>query len=166
MNRHTLKRLKCNVEKSVSQAEGQILSILIDNFVLLFDHQEGKNKTQDNFDSELFVIYFCICIISRLPDIWNSQKSKNCRVLVISNILHLTATSVPSHLYGLHKPCLEYPFFSHLCHICASVPNLQSLLFYTFGNHTCSFTSIITLVFLVCLLYFFWKCLTFLTNFH
>ena len=44
------------MEKSVSHAGGQALSILIGNLVLLHDHLEGSNKIQHNFKNELFVV--------------------------------------------------------------------------------------------------------------
>ena len=57
VNRHTLKKkIKQSVEKSVSQAGGKDLEILIGNLVLLHDHLEGQNKIQDHYKSELFVM--------------------------------------------------------------------------------------------------------------
>ena len=56
VNRHTLKRIKQSVEKSVSQAGGKDLAIPIGNLVLLHDHPEGQNKIQDHYKRELFVI--------------------------------------------------------------------------------------------------------------
>ena len=55
-NRHALKRIKQSVEKSVSWAGGKDLKIPIGNLVLLCDHPEGRNKIQDHYKSELFVI--------------------------------------------------------------------------------------------------------------
>ena len=43
-----------SAEKSVSQAGGKALSILIGNLVLLCDHPKGQNKIQDNYKNELF----------------------------------------------------------------------------------------------------------------
>ena len=56
VNRHTLKRIKQSAEKSVSQAGGKGLEILIGNLVLLHDHLEGQNKIQDHYKSKLFVM--------------------------------------------------------------------------------------------------------------
>ena len=55
-NRQALKRMRMSAEKSVSQAGGKALSILIGNLVLLSDHPEGRNKIQDNYKNELFVV--------------------------------------------------------------------------------------------------------------
>ena len=55
-NRQALKRFKASAEKSVSQAEGKALKILIGNLMLLCDHPEGCNKIQDNYKNELFVV--------------------------------------------------------------------------------------------------------------
>ena len=51
-----LKRMKLSAEKSVSRAGGKALSIPIGNLVLLRDHPEGRNKIQDNYKNELFVM--------------------------------------------------------------------------------------------------------------
>ena len=56
MNQCALKRIKQSVEKSVSRAGGKDLTIPIGNLVLLHDHTEGRNKIQDNYKSELFII--------------------------------------------------------------------------------------------------------------
>ena len=55
-NRQALKRMKMSAEKSVSQAGGKALSILIGNLVLLCVHPKGCNKIQDNYKNELFVM--------------------------------------------------------------------------------------------------------------
>ena len=55
-NGWALKRIKISAEKSVSWAGGKALSIPIGNLVLLHDHPEGKNKIQDNYKNELFVM--------------------------------------------------------------------------------------------------------------
>ena len=55
-NRYALKRIKQSVEKSVSQARGKDLKILIGNLVLLCDDLEGRNKIQDHYKSKLFVM--------------------------------------------------------------------------------------------------------------
>ena len=55
-NRHALKRIKQSVEKSVSRARGKDLEIPMGNLVLLCDHPEGRNKIQDHYKSELYVI--------------------------------------------------------------------------------------------------------------
>ena len=55
-NRHALKRIKQSVEKSVSRARGKDLKIPMGNLVLLHDHPEGRNKIQDHYKSELYVI--------------------------------------------------------------------------------------------------------------
>ena len=55
-NRWSLKRMKISVEKSVSQAGGKALDIPIGNLVLLCDHPKGRNKIQDNYKNELFVM--------------------------------------------------------------------------------------------------------------
>ena len=54
--RHALKRIKQSVEKSVSQARGKDLKIPMGNLVLLRDHPEGRNKIQDHYKSELYVM--------------------------------------------------------------------------------------------------------------
>ena len=56
VNRWALKRMKMSAEKSVSRAGGKALSIPIGNLVLLCDHPEGRNKIQDNYKDELFVV--------------------------------------------------------------------------------------------------------------
>ena len=56
VNRHALKRIKQSVEKSVAQAGGKDLKILIGNLVLLHGHPEGQNKIQGHYKSELFVM--------------------------------------------------------------------------------------------------------------
>ena len=53
-NRGALKRIKQSAEKSVSWEGGKALEIQIGNLVLLHDHQEGQNKIQDHYKSELF----------------------------------------------------------------------------------------------------------------
>ena len=55
-NRQALKRIRQSVEKSVSWAEGKDFEISIGNLVLLCDHPEGRNKIQDHYKSELYVI--------------------------------------------------------------------------------------------------------------
>ena len=55
-NRWALKRMKLSAEKSVSQAGGKALSIPIGNLVLLHDHPKGRNKIQDSYKNELFVV--------------------------------------------------------------------------------------------------------------
>ena len=56
VNRHALKRIKQSAEKSVSRARGKDLEIPMGNLVLLRDHPEGRNKIQDHYKSELYVI--------------------------------------------------------------------------------------------------------------
>ena len=56
VNRWALKRMKMSAEKSVSQAGGKALNIPIGNLVLLCDHPKGRNKIQDNYKNELFVM--------------------------------------------------------------------------------------------------------------
>ena len=48
--------MKMSAEKSVSRAGGKALNILIGNLVLLLDHPQGRNKIQDNYKNELFVM--------------------------------------------------------------------------------------------------------------
>ena len=55
-NRRELKRMKVSAEKSVSWAGRKVLEIPVDNLVLLCDHQEGCDKIQDIYKSELFVV--------------------------------------------------------------------------------------------------------------
>ena len=55
-NRWALKRMKMSAEKSVSRAGGKALNIPIGNLMLLHDHPEGRNKIQDNYKNELFVM--------------------------------------------------------------------------------------------------------------
>ena len=55
-NRRALKRIKQSVEKSVSRARGKDLEIPMGNLVLLRDHPEGRNKIQDHYKSELYVV--------------------------------------------------------------------------------------------------------------
>ena len=55
-NRWALKRMKMSAEKSVSRAGGKALNIPIGNLVLLSDHPKGRNKIQDNYKKELFVM--------------------------------------------------------------------------------------------------------------
>ena len=50
-NGHALKGIKLSAEKSVSQAGGKDLDL-----VLLHDHPEGQNKIQDHYKSKLFVM--------------------------------------------------------------------------------------------------------------
>ena len=44
------------MEKSVSWAGGKDLTIPIGNLVLLCDHLEGRNKIQNNYKRELFIV--------------------------------------------------------------------------------------------------------------
>ena len=55
-NRHTLKRIKQSAEKSVFRAGGKDLEIPMGNLVLFRDHPEGRNKIQDHYKSELYVM--------------------------------------------------------------------------------------------------------------
>ena len=55
-NRHALKRIKQSAEKSVSPARGKDLKIPMGNLVLLRNHPEGRNKIQDHYKSELYVV--------------------------------------------------------------------------------------------------------------
>ena len=48
--------MKKSAEKSVSWAGGKALTIPIGNLVLLHDHPEVRNKIQDNYKNELFVM--------------------------------------------------------------------------------------------------------------
>ena len=48
--------MKLSAEKSVSRAGGKALRIPRGNLVLLHDHPEGRNKIQDNYKNELFVV--------------------------------------------------------------------------------------------------------------
>ena len=48
--------MKMSAEKSVSWAGGKAHNILIGNLVLLHDHPKGRNKIQDNYKNELFVM--------------------------------------------------------------------------------------------------------------
>ena len=48
--------MKMSAEKSVSRAGGKALNIPIGNLMLLHDHPEGRNKIQDNYKNELFVM--------------------------------------------------------------------------------------------------------------
>ena len=48
--------MKIIAEKSVSQAGGKALNIPIGNLLLLHDHPKGRNKIQDNYKNELFVM--------------------------------------------------------------------------------------------------------------
>ena len=48
--------MKLSAEKSLSWAGGKALRIPIGNLVLLRDHPEGRNKIQDNYKNELFVV--------------------------------------------------------------------------------------------------------------
>ena len=56
VNRRALKRIKTSAETSVSWAGGKALNIPIGNLVLLSDHPKGRNKIQDNYKNEPFVI--------------------------------------------------------------------------------------------------------------
>ena len=51
-----MKRIKQSAEKSVSRARGKDLEIPMGNLVLLCDHPEGRNKIQDHYKSELYVV--------------------------------------------------------------------------------------------------------------
>ena len=55
-NRWALKHIKQSAKKSQIRTSGKSLQIPIGNLVLLRDHPEGRNKIQDNYKSELFVI--------------------------------------------------------------------------------------------------------------
>ena len=55
-NRWELKHIKQNAKKSQIRTGGKSLQIPIGNLVLLRDHPEGRNKIQDNYKSELFVV--------------------------------------------------------------------------------------------------------------
>ena len=51
-----MKRIKQSAEKSVSRARDKDLEIPMGNLVLLRDHPEGRNKIQDHYKSELYVV--------------------------------------------------------------------------------------------------------------
>ena len=55
-NRWALKHSKQSAKKSQIRTDGKSLQIPIGNLVLLRDHPKGRNKIQDNYKSELFVI--------------------------------------------------------------------------------------------------------------
>ena len=55
-NRWALKHIKQSAKKSQIRTGGKSLQIPIGNLVLLRDHPEGRNKIQDNYKSEPFVI--------------------------------------------------------------------------------------------------------------
>ena len=55
-NRHALKHIKQSTKKTASQLGGSALDILKGNLVLSWDNPKDRNKIQDNYKSELFVI--------------------------------------------------------------------------------------------------------------
>ena len=56
-NRWALKNIKQTAKKTVLHERRSPLAIPKDNLVLLRDHPEGRHKIQDNYKSELFVVY-------------------------------------------------------------------------------------------------------------
>ena len=55
-NRQLLKHVKQSVKKSQIRTGGKSLQIPRGNLVQLRDHPKGRNKIQDNYKSEIFVI--------------------------------------------------------------------------------------------------------------
>ena len=55
-NRQALKHIKQSAKKSQIRTGGKSLQIPVGNLVLLRDHPEGRNKIQDNYKSDPFVI--------------------------------------------------------------------------------------------------------------
>ena len=55
-NRQALKHIKQSAKKNQFRIGGKTLHIQVGNLVLLRDHPEGCNKTQDNYKSELFIV--------------------------------------------------------------------------------------------------------------
>ena len=129
VNRCALKRIKQSVEKSVSQAGGKALEILIGNLVLLHDHPEGWNKIQDHYKSKLFVmeskhwdhnVYNIKPLCGKGPmhmvnwqQLFDLQKSQGDNLLHPAPDTYLpimltkkspdTKTPQLSHLYGIHS---------------------------------------------------------------
>ena len=60
-NRWMVKHINQSAKKSQTRAAGKPLHIMVGSLVLLRDHLEGWNKTQDNYKSKLFVGPRCIC---------------------------------------------------------------------------------------------------------
>ena len=55
-NRWALKHIKQSAKKSQIRTGGKSLHIPVGNLVLLRDHPEGRNKIQDNYKSDPFVV--------------------------------------------------------------------------------------------------------------
>ena len=55
-NRRALKHIKQSAKKSQIRTGGKSLQIPVGNLVLLRDHPEGRNKIQDNYKSDPFVV--------------------------------------------------------------------------------------------------------------
>ena len=55
-NRKALKNIKEQAKKSADRIGGSDLNIPVGGLVLLRDHPEGRNKIQDNYKSELYVV--------------------------------------------------------------------------------------------------------------
>ena len=55
-NKWALKHIKTSAKKSADRVGGKPLTIPVGNLVLLRDHPEGRNKIQDNYKSELFIV--------------------------------------------------------------------------------------------------------------
>ena len=56
VNKQALKHIRQSDKKSQTRAGDKNLHILTGNLVLLRDYTDGHNKTQDNYNSELFVV--------------------------------------------------------------------------------------------------------------
>ena len=55
-NRKALSHIRAQAKKSADRVGGEDLTIPVGHFVLLRDHPEGRNKIQDNYKSEIFVV--------------------------------------------------------------------------------------------------------------
>ncbi len=55
-NKRALKAIETTAKASADRIGGKPLHIPVGNLVLLRDHPEGRNKIQDNYKSELFVV--------------------------------------------------------------------------------------------------------------
>ena len=55
-NKHTLKLIDKTIKCSKAHAGGKELLIPVGNHVLLRDHPEGRNKIQDRYKSDIYVV--------------------------------------------------------------------------------------------------------------
>ena len=113
-NKQALKSIKKSVQRNKNRTGGKPLDIPIGNHVLLRDHPEGRNKIQDRYKSDVYVVvghhaepnvYYIQLLNSDKP---GSPKAVNRRQL-----FDLNRTSPPSEATSLNGDFAAIPSFLH-----------------------------------------------------